>query len=188
MKYMRNLIIIFLILGSIQGMAQKEDTIKIESKTYDDEVGFTDKSSFPEKCLGVWQGTMYMYNQGTLRDSVRVRFTAARTDTPGTFTWKTEYLSADRPMIKDYKLVVDDLSKGRYILDEGDGVKLMEYNLNNKLYSMFKVNDIYLTSSTELLNDELIFEVTSGKEVDEMQGVKNYSFTNVQRVVMHKID
>jgi hypothetical protein len=32
-------------------------------------------------------------------------------------------------MIKDYKLVIDDLDKGRYKLDEGDGVELIEYNV-----------------------------------------------------------
>lgn len=141
---------------------------------------------FPERCLGVWEGIMHIYNYDELVDSVKIRFTAAKTDIDGTYTWKTEYLSPDRPMVKDYKLVVDDLSKGRYILDEGDGVMLIEYNVNNKLYSLFKVNDIYLTSSTELVNDQLIFEVTSGKEFNDIKGITNYSFTNVQRAVMHR--
>ncbi|MEO0338292.1 MAG: hypothetical protein AAF242_03670 [Bacteroidota bacterium] len=142
---------------------------------------------FPEKCLGTWEGIMYIYSYNTLRDSVPVRFTAAKTDTPGTYIWKTDYLSETRPMTKDYKLVVDDLEKGRYRLDEGDGVELIEYNVGNKLYSMFQVQDIYLTSSTELVAGQLIFEVTSGKVADEKKGVQNYSFTNVQRVVLEKI-
>ena len=39
--------------------------------------------------------------------------------------------------------------------------------LNNKLYSLFQVEDIYLTSTTELMDDRLIFEVTSGKAINE---------------------
>ena len=130
---------------------------------------------------------MQIYRYNSVVDSVKVRFTAAKTDTPGTFIWKTDYLSEKRPMTKDYKLVVDDLSKDRYILDEGDGVQLIEYNVDNKLYCLFKVQDIYLTSTRELVGDKLIFEVTSGKELGEAAGVTNYSFTNVQRVVLSKV-
>jgi hypothetical protein len=131
---------------------------------------------------------MKIYSYNTLRDSVKVRFTAAKTNVKGIYTWKTEYLSATTPMIKDYKLVIDDLDKGRYKLDEGDGVELIQYNVNNKLYSLFKVNDIWLTSTTQLLDDKLIFEVTSGKESNEVKAITNYSFTNVQRVIMTKIE
>ena len=69
---------------------------------------------FPERCLGVWEGMMYIYQNAGLRDSVKVKFTAARTDVEGTYTWKTEYLSPSRPVVKDYKLVVDDLEQGRF--------------------------------------------------------------------------
>ena len=51
---------------------------------------------------------------------------------------------------------------------------------------MFKVDDIYLTSSTELINNKLVFEVTSGKIIDKNEEIKNYSFTNIQRVVLTK--
>lgn len=144
------------------------------------------EANFPERCLGEWVGTMHIYSSGILRDSVEVRFTAAKTETEGTYIWKTEYLSATHPMVKDYKLIVDDLKTGRYILDEGDGVQLVEYAINNKLYSMFQVEDIYLTSSTELIDENLIFEVSSGKKYNESEGVTNYSFNTVQRVVLQK--
>lgn len=144
-------------------------------------------NNFPERCLGVWEGTMKMYSYDKLRDSVKVRFTAARTDVDGTYIWKTEYLSKTTPMVKDYKLLVDDLDKGKYILSEGNGIELVEYCVDNKLYSLFKVQDIWLTSTTELIDKKLIFEVTSGRELNQVNGIKNYSFTNLQRVVMQQI-
>lgn len=143
---------------------------------------------FPEKCLGIWEGTMYLYHHGVLNDSVPVRFTAARTETDETFIWKTEYLSETRPAIKDYKLVVDDEDAGRYILDEGDGIELIEYNVGNKLYCLFNVDDAYLCSFTELIGDKLIHEVTSGEEFNEVEGIKNVSFSHVQRCIMHRKD
>jgi len=54
--------------------------------------------------------------------------------------------------------------------------------------SLLKVDDIYLTSNIELFNKQLIIEVTSGKELKEIQGVKSYSFANVQRMVLTRMD
>lgn len=176
---MRILFIALLSLWSLQCVAQENESTKTKS---------AQNIIFPEKCLGIWEGTMYIYNYGHVRDSVAVRFTAAKTDSAGVYIWKTAYISLEKPIVKDYKLIVDDPEKGSYLLDEGDGIKLVEYNVNNKLYCAFKLDDIYLTSSTELIGDKLVFEVTSGKELNTTKGITNYSFANVQRVVLHKVE
>lgn len=156
--------------------------------------------SFPEKCLGVWEGTMYMYKYNTIRDSVPVRFTVARTELDSVYTWKTEYLSPTRPAVKDYKLVVDQ-GTGRYILDEGNDVKLIDTHIGKKLFSVFLVDDILLTSSYEFTGDTLVFEVTSGKpekgssqegksilEANQEMVLKNYIFSNLQRVELRRVE
>lgn len=149
----------------------------------------SNESIFPEKCLGNWEGTLYIYKFNKVQDSLKATFTVAKTEVPGTYTWKTEYLTPERTIVKDYKLVVDNLEEGRYILDEGDGIELMAYHVQNKLYSLFKLKDIYLTASTELTGDQLVFEVTSGKEYNITgQEIANFSFTNVQRAVYHKVE
>jgi len=186
---MKNLLLILLFLCFLPCIAREIETIKIDTKrNLEIKVATAKDSIFPEKCLGIWEGIMQIYSQGIQRDSVKVRFTAAKTDTSGTYIWKTEYLSTTTPVVKDYRLVVDNIKEGRYILDEGDGSKIVEYVVNNKMHSLFKVDDIYLTSSTELVNKQLIIEVTSGKELKEIQGVKSYSFANVQRMVLTRID
>lgn len=185
---MKNLLLFFLCMYSFEGIAQSTKNVKVDSKMINDKVEHADTTIFPEKCLGIWEGMMYIYKYNELRDSVKVKFTAAKTNTIGTYVWKTEYLSPTRPVVKDYKLIVDDLNQGRYLLDEGDGLKLIEYNVNDKMYSLFKVNDIYLTATRELVGDRLIFEVTSGKEIVETKGVVNYSFANVQRVVLYRVN
>ena len=183
---MKKLVLFLLYTYSFLSIAQNAKALNVNFPIHNNKDKFTDESIFPERCLGVWEGTMHIYNYNKLRDSVKVRFTAAKTDIVGVYIWKTEYLSPKTPVVKDYKLIIDDINEGRYILDEGNGIKLIEYNVNNKLYSLFKVNDIYLTSSTELLDEQLIFEVTSGKAFNEKQGITNHSFTNVQRVVLQK--
>ena len=143
------------------------------------------QAKFGDRCLGTWAGTMYMYNQGSLHDSVRVELQVAASGKPDEWIWRTEYLSATRPMVKDYVLRLHDEAKGHYVIDEEDGIMLHDYLVGNKLYSLFETQEVYLTSSYELRSNQLIFEVTSGRKLpDETVGVRNFSVANVQRVVL----
>ena len=142
------------------------------------------QSSFVQKCLGTWQGTMYMYHDGKLRDSVNVKLIVANTTDTGVWVWKTEYLSEKFPMVKDYKLKVKDSAKNIYLTDEGDGLTLDNYVVGDKMYSLFETEKIFLTANYELRDDKLIFEVTSGKKLTATHPeVNNYSVADVQRVV-----
>ena len=145
------------------------------------------QTSFPEKCLGIWTGTMHIYNRGSLVDSVFIKLNVTRTNAPDTFVWKTEYLSEKFPLIKDYKLVISDAGKGVFMTDEGDGIILMDYLFENKLYSVFETQGILLTSTYEWLGNQIIFEVTSGKELETTYGVKSYSVLKLQKAVLRKI-
>lgn len=145
------------------------------------------QSSFADACVGNWQGIMHIYSKGMLKDSVPVRLTVARTNKPQAWIWKTEYLSAKTPVVKDYTLQLKDAAKHEYVTDEGDGVVLSDYLFMNKLYSVFETQGIVLTSTYELINDKLIFEVTSGKkQPGTSQSVTTYSVDNLQRVVFRK--
>lgn len=143
--------------------------------------------SFGDRCIGSWEGMMYIYNKGTLKDSVSVRLTVQKANTSNTWTWKTEYLSAKLPMTKDYILRLPDPSTNKYITDEGDGIELTDYLYGNKLYSIFETHDVFLTSTYELHDKELIFEVISGKkEASTHPEINTYSTDNLQRVVLKK--
>lgn len=142
---------------------------------------------FVDKCLGKWEGMMYLYGKGKLRDSVLVQLVVEKTTKPNTWTWKTIYLSKTHPMEKDYKLVLKNEADQLYITDEGGGIELTNYGFENKLYSTFETHDVMLTSSYEIKDSQLIFEVTSGKKIAGNNEVVNYSVLNLQRVVYKKI-
>jgi hypothetical protein len=145
------------------------------------------QTNFADKCLGIWKGTMFVYNRGELKDKVDVQLTVVKTAKDGDYTWKTEYFSKTRPMTKDYILRVKDLAKGIYITDEGGGVELINYLFENKLYNVFEVRGVTLTATYELKSKkELVFEVTSGKKIDEVKGITNYSVDSLQRIVFKK--
>ena len=143
----------------------------------------TNAQSFPDKCAGKWIGMMYIYKHGVIRDSVKVVLTVSKIKDVPAWNWKTEYLSSKLPMTKDYILRLKDSTKQWYITDEGGGVELHDYVFGNKLYTIFETEGVMLTSSYELINDKLVFEVTSGKKIFATNnGITNYTVENLQRV------
>ena len=144
------------------------------------------QENFADKCIGKWEGIMYIYGKGQLRDSLPVELDVQKTNKSDTWLWKTTYLSKTMPAVKDYKLVLKDAVTQTYATDEGNGIELMDYYFNNKLYSIFETHGVMLTSSYELQGNQLIFEVSSGKKIDENKEVNNYSVLNLQRVIFKR--
>lgn len=142
---------------------------------------------FPDRIIGKWEGMMHVLKDGAVRDSVAIRLTISQGTTPGTWPWKTEYLSANMPMIKDYVLRQTDPVKQTYVIDEGGGIELVEQLFGNKLYCVFETHEILLTSTNELRDDTLIFEVTSGKKLPGATEVINYSVSNLQRGALKRV-
>lgn len=145
------------------------------------------QENFANKCVGKWEGMMYIYGKGQLRDSVPVELLVQKTNQDTVWKWKTSYLSKTMPAVKDYNLILKDVKSQTYATDEGGGIELMDYQFNNKLYSVFETHGVMLTSSYELLGNQLIFEVSSGKKLDDNKEVNNYSVLNLQRVVFKRI-
>jgi len=144
--------------------------------------------SFPDQCIGTWKGMMYIYAYGNLRDSVQVELSVAKID-DNSWKWRTDYISEKMPVTKDYIMRRDAKSVHTFLLDEGDGVVLTNYLTGTKLYSNFETEGILLGSSYEFIGGNLVFEVTSGKKLNEAEesGVTNFSVDFVQRVVLQKI-
>lgn len=149
--------------------------------------GLFAQESFPERCEGLWEGTMYISAKGQVRDSVGILFTVEKIADEEAWVWRTQYLSEKFPMTKDYILRVHDKENQVYLTDEGDGIVLYDYLFGNKLYSVFETGGFLLTASYELRGEELIFEVTSGKVQEEkVKDISNYTVNNVQRVVLRR--
>ena len=135
---------------------------------------------------GEWRGIMHLYSKGMLTDSVPVVLTV-NPKSDSILTWKTSYLSAKMPMVKDYSLKVIDISKGHYVTDEGGGLLLDTYYFDEVLYSVFEVQGLLLTATYRLLGDQIVFEVTSGKSSGKVSGdVTNYSVNFLQKVKLNR--
>ena len=135
---------------------------------------------------GEWHGTMHMYKNGHETDTVEVLLTI-KPITDSTLTWRTEYKSVKQPMTKDYTMKSVEVSKGVYATDEGEGVLLDTYLIDNALYNVFEVEGIMLTAIYRLVGNEIIFEVTSGKKGNVVAGgVTNFSVNYLQKVHFKK--
>jgi hypothetical protein len=131
---------------------------------------------------GEWHGKMQMYKNGQQIDTVEVLLTINPIN-DSTLTWRTEYKSVKQPMTKDYTMKSVDVTKGFYATDEGGGVLLETYLIDNSLYNVFEVEGIMLTATYRLLGDEIVFEVTSGKKGKIVAGgVTNFYVSNLQKV------
>lgn len=114
---------------------------------------------FPDQCIGKWSGMMQIWQRGELRDSVKVAFTVDRM-TDSSWQWRMDYLSATRPLTKDY--ILRKKSATRFVTDEGDGILLDEFVFGNKMYCLFRVGAPTPTGS----------------------GVENFPVTSVQKVLL----
>ena len=142
---------------------------------------------FPDQCTGVWEGLMTIYANGEAKDSVPVKMTIEKVPDTLIWKWKTEYLSEKYPITKDYKLVLEDPTSNRYLLDENNGIFLYAYVYGNKMYSNFEVEGTYINSVYILNGDELIFEITSGKESGmTTNDIRKFSILNLQQSILKR--
>lgn len=147
--------------------------------------GFS-QNLFPDQISGTWHGYLQLWSNGTKKDSVQVILTVSPKNDQS-WQWKMEYLSEKNPMVKDYTMRIKDKEKNIFITDEGGGVELEDYVFGNKLFSLFETQNFWLTSTQELKDGELIFEVTAGKKSNKLEKeVTNYAVTSMQRAVLRR--
>ncbi len=145
----------------------------------------TAQHSFPDQCIGIWEGQMQIYANGHLKDSIPVKLTVEPTTKDSVFIWRTSYLSETHPMVKDYTMIV--VSDTLLYLDEGNDVILKQYVFGDKLFSHFTVNDIFLTSSYTLNGDQLYFEITSATLIQAANSeVQSYQVNYLQKVLFKR--
>lgn len=143
--------------------------------------------SFPDRCVGIWEGTMHVYQNSKLVDSPKVTFKVAPIIKDSIWRWNTHYSSEKYGEIsKDYKLVAKNAATGTYLLDEGQDLHLDAQVLNNKMYSSFEVAQSALHSTYILEDDQLYFEVITALKDGDTTAVKSYPVVNVQYVTLSR--
>jgi hypothetical protein len=122
------------------------------------------RDTFPYSWLGLWEGTLEIYNAKGLSQSLPMQLDLDETETTGVFKWNIIY-GADREKgLRPYLLRTLDASKGLYQNDEVNTIKMEAYYIGGRLFSTFSVQGNLLTSIQEKKGDEMHWEIIFGKE------------------------
>ena len=157
-----------------------------------------DTTAFPESWEGIWAGELEIYTAKGLAQSVPMELHILPTDSTHRYTWAIIY-GADKVAGKRaYELVVLDATKGLYAIDEKNSIQLEGYFIKDKFFSRFEVMGNLLLTTEQLIGEELIFEIISGKldpisvtgdtvfEGDTIPSVKAFPIKVMQRATLSR--
>ena len=129
----------------------------------------TNANDFPTTWLGEWTGELVIFGPEGERQRVPMSLLIENIDTSANWTWQLSYGSGDKLDQRPYELVLVDLAKGHYVIDEKNSIVLDVYHIAGKIFSRFEVMGNLLLITYEKKGEELLFEVISGRETDKKQ-------------------
>ncbi len=152
---------------------------------------------FPDAWVGMWSGTLTTISPP---DSVRTRFPItleiAREASGTGYRWQTIFNADTVRGIRPYRLIVEDVAKGKYATDEGNGVLLDESLIGGVLTSVFQVQTRVLENHYELRGDTLTQTLTwwdttptrtvkgSGANAEGGSEIHSFRVLGMQRAMM----
>ncbi|MCC7055347.1 MAG: hypothetical protein IT355_18890 [Gemmatimonadaceae bacterium] len=152
---------------------------------------------FPEAWAGQWSGTLTTYSPpDSVRNRIPISLRIAREPAGGAWTWRTIFNADTVRGNRPYRLVVEDVARGHYATDEGNGVLLDETVIGGMLTSVFQVQSRVLESRYTLRGDTLVHELTwwditptrtvkgSGANAEGGAEIRSFRVQGLQRSVM----
>ena len=137
--------------------AQDETEVK---KTTSDQMD----DSFPQDWLGEWAGTLNIYRDTGLVQTLPMQLHVHPIEESENFTWTIIYGEDLKKGARNYELQTVNASKGQYLIDEKNSIKIESYYFQNKLVSWYSVANNLIYISYEKQDDELHIEVVAGKQ------------------------
>ncbi len=150
-------------------------------------------SSLPDEWMGEWRGTLHIADRNVqIPMGLDIRPVEGR----DAWTWRLTY--GEQPA-REYTLVATE-RKGRFVLDENNGI-LLDMRLDERtMHSVFGVGEIMIVSRYELTDDgalvnEIITIATGSPRTSEVRDapagspverVDSHLVTGRQRAVMRK--
>ena len=116
-------------------------------------------SSFPSSWTGRWEGDLLIHPAGGYKD-VKMALEIFPGDSLG-WHWTLIYIAQGREDRREYRLQPVDPAKGRWRIDERNGIILGARLLGNALFSVFEVGGTMLQARYSLEGDALRFEITT---------------------------
>jgi len=154
-------------------------------------------SSFPSSWTGRWEGDLLIHPAGGYKD-VKMALEIFPGDSLG-WPWTLIYIAQGREDRREYRLQPVDPAKGRWRIDERNGIILGARLLGNTLFSVFEVGGTMLQARYSLEGDALRFEITThgmdpvitggdpAEEGEVVPEVKWYEVGAFQQAILRKV-
>ncbi|MCB0553533.1 MAG: hypothetical protein KDD02_08285 [Phaeodactylibacter sp.] len=121
----------------------------------------TDNTLFPASWAGIWAGRLEIFNPEGKVQEVPMELQIRNLDTA--YTWTIIYGEGEKADRREYLLRAVKSQFGLYEIDEQNTIVLDETYIGGKLFSRFEVMGNLLLSTTEVVGDEMHYEIISGK-------------------------
>lgn len=155
---------------------------------------------FPKDWLGAWEGTLQIYKNQNIVQSIPISLEHFLMDSIGNYSWSILYGSGSNVDKRSYLLKPADVPTGHFIIDEQNGIKLDGYLFENKYISSFEVMGNQLVTIYELIDEKMMqFEVFVNKSqavnitgdlktenAEEVPQVKSFPVIGYQKAILHK--
>jgi len=155
------------------------------------------KMVFPNDFLGTYSGMLKIENKKGIK-KIPMEFHLIKTESVDKFSYILVYNNTPR----NYTLIVKDLEKGIFEVDENNGIILPTKFANNTLYSFFEVQGNFLSSRLEFSENSIDFEIlfsltadkkeTGNKKIEKdkkkIPKVFGYPISTVQKAYLRKVD
>lgn len=141
---------------------------------------------------GNYVGELFIYKpDGTIAQKVSMELEVKPTADSAIWIWKTTYNHTD---IRDYVVLVKDATKGKYVLDEKNGILIDMRAFGNRLISCYDVEGYLIYDSHTLAGNEIIFELSSSSSdqnhtsggKDDIPVVKSMPQVTYQKAVLKR--
>jgi len=157
----------------------------------------TTTTPFPQSWAGQWKGTLEIFSPRGKEQQVPMQLRIEQADSLN-YTWHIIYGEDEEKGLRPYLLKPEDVTYGRYSIDEQNTIVLDAILISGKLYSRFEVGGNLLLSTAELKGEELHYEIISGKldplritggekyEGEDIPEVKSYPVVVRQMAVLRR--
>jgi hypothetical protein len=110
-------------------------------------------------------------------------------DQNGTFTWNLVYGEDKEKGLRPYVLETIDSSKGLYLIDEKNTIKIENYLLADKLTNVFEVAGSLIIVTIQKKGEYLVYEIIAGKSKEaSVTGNAIYNGDSIPEVITYPLN
>ena len=156
-------------------------------------------SDFPSSWQGDWAGELLIFNADGMSKSLPMQLNIQAVEQSKNYSFTIVYGVGEEKDTRSYMLKEVDASKGHYLIDEQNSIKIDAYLLGGKLVQRFEVMGNILETFIEKRGETMVWEIFSGKtnpvhlsgetvqDGDEIPLVKSYPMSVYQKAVLSRI-